>query len=479
MQPAEKALSRSPVPLIVDVDGTLIRGDLLAEGVARLAGTRPLKLLALPFWLARGRAGFKRRLAEAAPVEPASLVLEPSVTARIAAAQAEGRPVYLASASDERLVAPLAAFVGADGHFASDGCENLAGAAKARALSAAFGAGGFDYVGDERRDLAVWKAARHAIAVGAGPGFAAKVRAVDPDAEFLPARTAAARDYLRALRPHQWIKNLLVFAPMAAAHVADAPSLLAATIAFFALSFCASGTYVFNDILDLPHDRAHPTKRHRPLASGRLPVIPAAALAVAMIVTGLAGAFAVSASLAGMIAAYLAITAAYSLHLKRKTFIDVVTLATLYTVRVLAGAVAVSVAISHWFLAFSIFIFLALAIVKRLRELIGLRIAGQDRSSGRSYAVEDLPVLAALAGASSFAAVLVLALYINSPQVGAQYTRPDMLWLLCPLLLYWLGRIVLLANRGLVDDDPVVFAVRDRASRLVAFCAIAVFAAAL
>lgn len=479
MQAAERIATDKRIPLVVDVDGTLICGDLLAEGLARLASSRPLALLAVPFWLAKGRAALKARLAAAAPVEPASLVLNPAVAAEVAAAREEHRPIYLASASDAGHIAPIAEYLGANGFFASDGRENLAGPAKARRLADAFGAHGFDYVGDEWRDLAVWQEAHHAIAVGAGADLARRVRRIDPDAAFLPGAPGDVRDYVRALRPHQWVKNILVFAPLVAAHLSGPGAIAAAMIAFFALSATASGTYIFNDILDLAHDRQHQTKRRRPLASGRVKLPTAALLGVALVAAGLALSFAVSPALAGVVAAYLATTAAYSLHLKRKTFLDVVALATLYTIRVLAGAVAVSVSVSHWFLAFSIFIFLALAIVKRLRELVRLRYEGLEKSSGRSYGVEDLPVLAALAGASSFAAVLVLALYINSPEVGASYARPDLLWLLCPLLLYWLGRIVLLANRGLIDDDPVVYAVCDRASWLVGLSAVAIFLAAL
>lgn len=469
----------NPVPLVVDVDGTFVCGDVLLEGLARLLAAAPHKLFVLPLWLAAGRAALKRRVANAVPVLPETLVLNPVVTDMIVEAQRMGRPVYLASAADERYVAPLAEHIKADGFFASDGHTNMAGETKAQKLTDRFGEGGFDYIGNEWRDLAIWRRARHAIAVNVSPALAKRIRAIDQDARFLPRTAGRLQDFLKALRPHQWIKNILVFAPLIAAHVTDPHALGLAVVAFFSLCACASGSYLLNDILDLPHDRQHETKRDRPLASGRLPLAHAFFLALALTLVGLASAAAVSIELLVMIACYTLVTAAYSLYLKRKTFIDMVTLASLYTIRVLVGSAAVSIPVSPWFLAFSMFFFLALAIVKRQRELLRLRTAGKEKVGGRAYFVEDLPVLAAFAGSSSFASVVVLAFYLNSSKVIELYARPELLWLLCPILIYWLGRMVLLANRGVVDDDPIVFALRDSTSWLVGLAAAAVFAGAL
>lgn len=475
----EDSLKCSLVPLVVDVDGSVVCGNLFLEGLANLLVTSPHKLFLLPFWLLNGRAALKRRVADAIPLEPSTLILNAAVTDLIAATKAEGRAIYLASAADERYVAPLAEHLEADGFLASDGDENLAGKAKAKKLIARFGERGFDYIGDEWRDLAVWQSARHSIAVNASPALARRICAIDPGAQFLPRTGGSFGDYLKALRPHQWIKNVLIFAPLVAAHITDAQAFGLAFAAFLAFSACASGTYVLNDILDLPYDRQHDTKRERPLASGRVPLGGALGLAFILILGGLAVAATVSANFLGLVAAYLIISGAYSLHLKHKTFIDVVALAFLYTIRVLAGGAAASVPISPWFLAFSIFFFLALAIMKRQRELVGLRRSGKETSSGRAYFVEDQPVLAALAGASSFGSVVVLALYINGPEIAEHYDRPELLWLLCPLAIYWLGRMVVLANRGVVDDDPVAFALRDSTSWLVLVSAVAIFAGSL
>ncbi len=472
-------------PLVVDVDGSLIGGDLLIEGIARLLSVSPLSLLALPFWLAaamvRGRSGLKRRIAEAVPLPPDTLALNPAVLDEIAAAQAAGRSVWLASASDARAVAPLAETVGAAGCLASDGRINLAGEVKAAALVARFGERGFDYIGNERRDLAVWKRARRAIGVGLAARLARKVRALDGEARFLPALGDRPRDWFRALRPHQWVKNVLVFVPLAAAHETDAGPYLVAAGVFAALSAVASGTYLLNDLLDLPHDREHPAKRHRPMAAGKVPLLPMIGIGAALVAGGLALAFYLSAAAGLWVLLYLAVACAYSLSLKRQTFLDVVTLAMLYAVRVLAGAAAVSVALSPWLTAFFLFLFLALAIVKRQGELRG---SDRSASGGRAYLAEDFPVMAALGAASGVASVVILTLYIQSPETAERYARPEFLWLLCPLLLYWLGRMALLAGppRGPVDrnnDDPLSFTLRDRTSWLTGLGVLATFAAAL
>lgn len=469
---------RSKPPLVVDVDGTLVRGDLLVEGALRLLAVRPLDALALPFRSLGGRAALKRRVAGAVPLPPETLALNPAVVDEIAAAKATGREVWLASAADGLAVAPLADAVGATGFLASDGRTNLAGDAKAAVLVERFGEGGFDYIGNERRDLSVWKHARRAIGVGLSPRLARAVRRLDKDALLLPGPRIRPLDCFRALRPHQWVKNVLVFAPLIAAHGTDTGSWATATGLFLALSACASSAYLFNDLVDLPHDRGHRSKRRRPMAAGTAPLLPMAGVGAGLAAGGLAAAFLLSAEAGLCVLLYLIATLAYSLWLKRKLFIDIVALAGLYELRVIAGSVAVSVSLSAWFLAFFMFVFLALAAVKRQSELRALSESGSRAPGGRAWIIEDLPVLAALGASSGFASAVVLALYVNSPETGELYARPELLWPICPLLVYWLGRMALLANRGSVDDDPVVFAITDRTSWLVGLAGLAMLAVA-
>ena len=307
------------------------------------------------------------------------------------------------------------------------------------------------------------------------------------EARFLPGLGGRPLDWFQALRPHQWVKNVLVFVPLAAAHETDAGLYLVAAGMFAALSAVASGAYVLNDLLDLPHDRRHATKRHRPMAAGKVPLLPMIGIGAALAAGGLLLAFWLSAAAGLWVLLYVAVACAYSLSLKRKTLIDVFTLAMLYAVRVLAGAAAVSVALSPWLIAFFLFLFLALAIVKRQGDLRALRGSDRSASGGRAYLAEDFPVMVALGAASGFASVVILTLYIQSPETGERYARPEFLWLICPLLLYWLGRMALLAcregegdSKRLPDnDDPLNFALRDRTSWLTGLGVLAAFAAAL
>ena len=477
--PDEETSNDVRVPLVVDVDGSLVSGDLLIEGLARFLVAFPLRLLALPFWLARGRAALKRRIARAVSLPPETLVLNPAVLDEIDAARAMGREVWLASASDEIAVAPLAEAVGATGCLASDSRTNLAGQAKAAVLVERFGEGGFDYVGNERRDMAVWKHARYAIGVNLSASLVGQVRALDEAARFLPGLGGGPRDYVRAFRPHQWVKNVLVFIPLIAAHETQ-PWLYAATAAVFvALSACASGTYLLNDLLDLPYDRQHTSKRQRPMAAGKVPLLPMMGVGAVLVTGGLGLAFSLSLWVGLSVFGYLIVSLAYSLLIKRQVFLDVVTLALLYAVRVFAGAVAASISLSPWFLAFFSFVFLALAIVKRQHELRTLHNSVESNAGGRAYATDDLAAMTALATGSSFAAIVIFSLYIQSSAVHTLYSRPAFLWSICPLLLYWMGRMTLLANRGAVADDPVAFTMRDRASWLTGFCVLTAFVAAV
>lgn len=273
-------------------------------------------------------------------------------------------------------------------------------------------------------------------------------------------------DYVLALRPQHWIKNVVVFAPLLAAHESRPALYLAVAGLFGALSAAASGGYLLNDLFDLPYDRAHARKRHRPLAAGRLPLLPAACLGVALLGAGLAAAFVLAPAAGLWVGCYALLTFAYSLGLKRRPFIDVVVLALLFTIRAVAGAAVVAVTLSSWFLAFAFFLFLALAVLKRQSELSALRAAGRAASPGRAYTVEDLGVLAALGAAAGMASAVVFALYVQSPEVRVLYGRPELLWIAGLLLLAWLGRMALLAGRGAFEDDPVTFAARDRATWL-------------
>lgn len=467
------------VPLIVDVDGTLLRTDLLLESAFHFIRQQPWRAWDLVRWLRRGKAVLKAELADRIDLAVDALPYNESVLATIEEARREGRPIYLASASNHRYVAAIAAHLGLfDGIFASDATANLAGPHKARALVDSFGEGGFDYIGDSAVDVAVWRRARRAITIDAGRRALERIRADLVDVLVLPDVPRLRGTRLEALRPHQWSKNLLVFLPLLAAQEFTLAAAVAATLAFVAFSMAASSAYIVNDLLDLQDDRRHPTKRHRPFAAGVVPLRTGLVTLPLLLVLAMIAAGAVSWALFVIVAGYFATTLLYSLLLKHKPLIDVLTLALLYTIRAVGGAVAISVLVSPWLLAFCLSVFLCLAIVKRLTEIRKLgHLASTTRIRG--YVGDDVVILAALSAAAGFSSVLVLALYINSEAVRLLYTMPDLLWGVCVCLLYWVSRILLLANRGLIDDDPIVWAMTNRVSlATIALAGVVVLAAA-
>ncbi len=477
---ADKAVDRN-VPLVVDLDGSLIRSDILHESCIGLMAAHPMQLFRLPVWLTSGRAALKAALADAVPIDVALLPLNGVVVDFLRDEKRRGRRIVLASASHRRPVQALADHLGLfDAVLATEGDTNLSGDVKAQQLVDQFGEGGFDYIGNDATDIAVWRRARRVFAVNPTGQLERRLLAQHPDAVIMRSPSPQMRDYLRALRPHQWVKNTLLFLPMLAAHAVTAENLLRLLPAFLAYCLVASAVYLLNDLVDLPGDREHHSKRHRPLASGAVPIWHAVLLCPLLLLAGLGSAAMVSQHFLMLLVGYIMLTTAYSLYLKRQVIIDAMTLAGLYTLRVFAGAVVLSLPLSPWMLAFCLFLFLSLALVKRYTELDARARRRLTALGGRSYLLEDMPVIGALAGAAGYATVVVLALYINTPVVSLLYPHPEGLWLICLLLLYWISRVLLLAHRGQIDDDPVVFALKDRSSLITAsLCAIIAIASSL
>jgi 4-hydroxybenzoate polyprenyltransferase/phosphoserine phosphatase len=451
--------------LVVDLDGTLVRSDLLIETAFAEIGKRPLAALGLISALGKGKAALKHRLAETCAFEPAHLPYDHEVLARIRAARESGRRVYLASASNRRLVQAVAEHLGLfDGWFASDEETNLASYRKAEKLVDAFGESGFDYIGNDAADLAVWARASECIAIRASKRVRRNLSTIHAEPVHLDCDKPGLASWAKLLRVHQYPKNALVFVPLFAAHAFNATSLVQAALAFVAFCLCASAVYVLNDLVDLADDRAHRTKCNRPLASGAIPLIAGVAAIPALLIAAIAVGLLVSPAFLATLGGYFALTTAYSFFLKRTMFLDVVTLASLYTARVIAGAVAVEVHVSQWLLAFSMFFFLSLALLKRFVELTARADASLPDSQSRDYKASDMNIVAALASAAGFNAITVFALYISTDAVLQYYSRPAILWLVCPVLIYWLGRAVMLAQRRSLNDDPVVFALKDKIS---------------
>lgn len=456
-----------PDVLAVDLDGTLLQSDLLHEtfwaAFARDLRT-PLQCL---YTLRNGRAELKRNLAEQVEIDPTLLPYNPSVLAHIRAWRNDGGHVALVTASDQHLAEGIAAHLGIfdEVHGSTPG-RNLKGQAKADFLCDRFGVGRFAYMGDAVADLPIWQCAGQAITVNAPAGLRRRVERLSGPALHLTGPHYGPRVYLRALRPHQWMKNILIFLPLLAGHVFDLSSMLSALLAFAAMSLLASSVYVLNDLLDLAADRAHPRKCRRPLAQGAIPIAYGAAIVLLLLLAGSGLALPLGPSFMAVMGVYLLTTLAYSLRLKRWAVIDICVLAGLYTLRVVAGAAATGIQLSVWLLVFTSFFFLSLATVKRQAELVDNAACGKSETSGRGYQTGDLSIISMISVGSGYVSAVVLSLYIDSPAVVALYTEPRALWGCCAILVYWITRTILLTHRGQMHDDPVVFALRDSVSRL-------------
>lgn len=469
-------------PLVVDLDGTLIRTDVLIESGFAYLKSAPHRFYRPLMWLAQGgKPALKAGLAENTSVDVTALPYDPAVLAWLKEERNTGRPLLLATASHERYAHAIADHLGLfEKTFATCEGVNLSAEKKRDRLVAEFGEKNFDYAGNSRDDISVWQSAARAYVVNPCSGVERAARKIGNVERVIESRPPTIKTWTKSLRLHQWLKNLLIFVPLLAAHrVAEPGLLITALLAFVAFGLCASSVYLLNDLIDLEDDRHHPTKCKRPLASGALPLT----WGIGLFPILLAGAF----LLAGLIlpwhftavlGGYYALTLAYSFWLKRQIMVDVVVLAMLYTLRIVAGTMAVGAHLTFWLLAFSMFIFLSLALVKRYAELHSMNARGLVKSRGRGYVASDLPLISSLGAASGYLSVLVLALYIQDGHTASLYQHPQLIWLACPLLLYWISRTWIFAHRGLMHDDPIVFAASDRVSLAVVVLFAIVFWAA-
>lgn len=467
-------------PLFVDLDGTLIKTDLLVESFIGLLKHHPLLVLQAPFWLLRGKAYLKHKIAERIALNPAALPYHAELLDYLTVQRETGRLLYLATASNSRYAEAVAEHLGIfEGVLASDRDRNLSGHNKLHAIRERCPEG-FVYAGNDQVDEPIWASAQAVILVNAPAAVAARVTASKPVEAQFAAAPASLKPWLKAIRPHQWLKNLLVFLPLLPIATSASPSMLGmALLAFAAFSLCASSVYLLNDLADLEADRAHPRKRKRPFASGNLSALSGLLLAPLLLVSAFALTLWMPWQFAAVLGIYWVSTTAYTFLLKRYALIDVITLAGLYTLRVLGGAAAIMVMPSFWILAFSMFIFFSLALAKRYAELHAMRSLDREGAQGRGYQVADLSTVQLMGVASGYLAVLVMALYLNSPEILGRYPHVQLLWGVCPLLMLWVSRIWLKSARGEMTDDPLVFAVRDRMSRYVLLAAVGVILAAL
>ncbi|MCU4121177.1 UbiA family prenyltransferase [Variovorax sp. N23] len=463
-------VDNTPPPLVVDLDGTLVHTDMLHESTLRLCRQAPLAALRIPLWMMRGKAFSKQQIAQRTRLDTSLLPYDQTLLSWLHAQRQGGRQLVLCTASDRTIACDVAAHCQLfDEVLASDGGLNLKGEHKARALVQRFGSQGFDYVGDAMADLPVWSAARQGIVTNATQATIDRAQEAGHIAQVLSPRRTSLSSWWGALRVHHWTKNLLLFVALVAAHqIDDLQAWMRLALAFAAFSLCASSVYIANDLLDLEHDRRHPRKRDRPFASGALSIGQGVLLMPLLALAALALAWSVGPAFMVWLCGYLALTWLYSCWLKRLAVVDCLILAGLYMMRVVAGAAAVDVELSFWLLAFSGFLFLSLAFVKRYAELLLPEAAADSKLHGRGYVAADAASIQLFGVAAGYCAVLVLGLYLNSETVVRLYATPELVWGTVPVVLFWISWIWLRASRGEMHDDPLVFAFRDKASLVAA-----------
>ena len=456
----------SEITLVVDLDGTLIQHDMLFEAFWSVASKNPFLALRLILGLRYGVSYFKERLANSYTLDPAKLSYNQLVLEKIKEWRKKNARVVLASASSDRIVTAIAKYLGLfDEVHASDQTRNLKGKLKASFLEERYGAHNFDYIGNSLSDIPVWEKARQAIIYNPGLLLRKKTAKLSPEAEYLVDSTAKFFRYIKALRPTHWLKNSLIFLPAIIAIEVDGPIIyLQLFYAFIAFSLIASSGYLLNDLFDLESDRSHHRRKLRPIAAGEVPLVQAMILAMVLTMSAFILAF-FSGNIEFLVVliTYFILSTTYSFYFKSKLLVDVFFLGTLYTLRILAGAATAELTLTVWLLAFSFFIFLSLATIKRLSELVD-NIARNKEALRRPYEANDIPILKIISLVSGYIAILVLALHIATEPFQQAYPKAFIVWAACPVILYWVTRLVFLADRGQMEGDPFVFAIRDNLS---------------
>jgi 4-hydroxybenzoate polyprenyltransferase len=472
---------QTELPLCVDLDGTLVKSDTFVDSLMVLARRHPAAFLRTPLWAFKGKAYFKSQVTSRVTLDVAHLPYNRPLLDYLQEEHAAGRKLYLATGADRALAWRVAAHLRIfDDVMASDGTVNLIGKNKLEHLQQRFAADGFDYIGNAMPDLPLLQGAQEAML--ANPHLrlssALKSRNISVSRQFVD-RSSPPAAMAKALRLHQWAKNLLVFLPLMLAHTFRLAPVLTAVAAFFCFCFIASATYIFNDLLDLESDRVHLNKRRRAFAAGDLSVTAGIATSLLLSALSLTIAAYLPRRFLIYLLLYLVTTLAYSLVLKRIVLVDVIILSALYTVRMVAGSAATDTLISPWLAAFSIFFFLSLAMVKRFSELQNLHTRGANPTNARGYLLSDIEQVRSFGTASAYASIVIFALYINGHDVAALYHHPARMWSITPFMILWVSRVWLLASRGELDEDPVVFALTDRTSLLLGLAVVLIALSAL
>jgi 4-hydroxybenzoate polyprenyltransferase len=460
-------------PLCIDLDNTLVKTDTLLESMLLLLKQKPLYVLLLPFWLLKGKSYLKHQIAQRVILDVALLPYHSALLEYLREQWRSGRKILLTTAADASIANQIAKHLGIfHAVLATNGRPNLAGRAKLRQIRKYLGSSEFVYAGNAKVDLPIWRSSKSAIIVNAPNRIVDTVNKFANVSHLFKERNNRVRSFVSAIRPHQWVKNALILIPLGAAHEITNPErLLDAVLAFVAFSLCSSGVYLLNDLLDLEADRRHSSKQQRPFACGDLPVKVGLLAFPLFVVAGIGLSLLLPFHFTMILSLYFVSTLSYSFYIKKIVILDVILLAVLYTLRIIAGGVATDIYISNWLLVFSLFLFLSLALLKRYSELHDIASLAKETDPSRGYSTCDIEQLTSMGSASGYITALVLGLYINSEDVKSLYAHPELLWLICPLILYWISRAWIIARRGAMDDDPVVFAVTDRTSYAVGIVA--------
>ncbi len=456
-------------PIIVDLDGTLIKTDILWESLILLAKNSPLKLFFLPFWLSKGKAYLKSKIADSVTPDVSVLPYSSEISDFLKKSKTENRRIVLASASDERLVKKIASHLGLfDDAFGSTVENNLRGERKLELIKEITNENGFEYIGNEKADIPIWNASKRAYVYSSSRSLRNKVSEREKGIHFFRKPSPDIMVFFRAFRVHQWIKNILLFVPLVLAHDFSFEKIITLFVAFIAMSLCASSVYIINDILDIEADRHHRSKRKRPFAAGELSIPSGIAMSLLLLTASILLSSILSLNFLWVLLSYFLFTSIYSLILKETLLLDVIGLSALYSLRIFAGGVVASVPISQWFLAFSTFFFLDLAFLKRFIELNESKLLNRTKLKGRNYYTDDLQTIKSSGISCGYISVLVFYLYItDSSTVNELYRNKEWLWLVGPLLIYWHTRMWILAQRKGIESDPVLFTVKDLTSWIV------------
>lgn len=464
----------SKLPLCVDLDGTLLNTDSLHELLLTFIKQNPLQVFLLPGWLLKGKAAVKHELGKRAQLNPETLPYNRPFLDFLQKEHAAGRRLLLTTAANTAVAEPIAKHLGIfESVVASDDKTNSSAEHKAAAIAAKLGEAQFAYAGNSTADLPVWKKAAAAIVVNASSAVTEEAKKLTTIEKIFPREQIKLSTWLKQIRIHQWVKNILVFVPIVTAHQFTSLDFLhKGFIAFFSFCFVASSIYILNDLLDLDSDRKHATKKYRPLAAGKIPVAQGLAVMIILFLLGITLGLSLPNEFILLLFTYLIVNIAYSFYLKRVPIIDVIVLASLYTLRLLAGGAATEIQTSSWLFVFTLFLFLSLALLKRYTEVTGLKAQNKEKAHGRGYVSGDDELLSTLGMCSGYISLLVLALYISSNDVTHLYNRPLVLWLLLPVAMFWISRTWLLAHRGDMHEDPILYAMKDKTSYLAGIAAL-------